>query len=847
MLVAAGFAAQCAFPIWRAEPQLTDLERGVDHILISYPHPHPRSAFSAAAPAAPAGLSTPRWEPQSQRPGCSPPSSRPLLASSSPGAGGYGILTAASERTGKAAGGAFRTSSASTGGAPSTTTGGNGFPGAAGERTGADGTAHTAAWVTATGGHYFSGAAIERSRTGSAGRSVWAQVQAGRARVHELAQAGPSQPRMQGTLARTPASPPAPVMRMRDPTDKRFFMPLPPTEGRPTGRPSRQGNAPRLQRPLPSRGSSGPCSGMSLVNMSRAMWLTIPVPVVRRPREQPSMVAQARDRILEVAESLGPLSNRAEPTSLSLDISVPDPAEEIVETGGDDVNDDAQVLLHEADRDSGNGADEAEAEDRPDKGKGRATDDEADDARGDFWTVCSGFAAHELLEADPSTLEDTVDAMLKALEERARKHPKVTTPVQDWPTPFIGCSREEMREMRESHLSRAEKLEKIKLMRQQMHYDIECLRAQAEHIHAPELVTHSKRIALQEILQMLAEALKAKLAAQNGDDDGDEVGGARYNDDDSGAGTSGGDGAASGGADSSRTSDSGDGPVDEGADSGDEGGGHDEHCDKASEGHGNGGELPTGSTSSKAAGKRVALPVAVERQATRRMVHSMKKLPSRMTASKTVPAGPAPAWETSDAQASSRSDLESSPSPVVLPPVFTLRQPLRPDTVTPPRRLSAAMKEKARQWLAGFPFDLPSPPSNSPDYSAGQAPSIEPSPVGTARVRLTGVFVLDHSRGLPMLASGPSSTSAARVGGSISERVPNVQRSHVHDDAEGLESAKNEKRTVLVDGAPKRRPVCCVPSRTSSTRRGEICVQDEYSPGLYIASRTPSLRMLRVQ
>ncbi|KAI0736563.1 hypothetical protein C8Q72DRAFT_8669 [Fomitopsis betulina] len=288
---------------------------------------------------------------------------------------------------------------------------------------------------------------------------VHVQAQAGTSRVHVQAQAGPSQPRMQGTSARIPTGPPpkAPVMRMRDPTDRRFFMPLPPTEGEP---PSRQVNAPRLQRSLPSRGSSGLHS------------------VVRRPHQPPSMVAKARDRILEVAESLGPLprvtqgtsdqpafarppldaeiattanNDEAEPISLSLDISSSDPAEEIVEEGGN-----VHVLPDHADRDSEDEADEAE--DGADKGKVRATDDE-DDAGCDFWTVWGGFAAHELLEMDPSQLEDSIDAMLKVLEERARKHPRVAAPVQDWPAPIVGCSREEMLEMCESHLSRAEQLD----------------------------------------------------------------------------------------------------------------------------------------------------------------------------------------------------------------------------------------------------------------------------------------------------------------------------------------------------------------------------------------------------
>ncbi|KAI0736556.1 hypothetical protein C8Q72DRAFT_8048 [Fomitopsis betulina] len=301
-----------------------------------------------------------------------------------------------------------------------------------------------------------------------------------------------------------------------------------------------------------------------------------------------------------------------------------------------------------------------------------------------------------------------------------------------------------------SAVSQAEKMKMIKLMRQQMYYDIEYLRAQAEYIHTLELVMHSKRISLEELLQMLEKALKAKLAAQrcsHGDGDGNGDDAAGDGSDDSSAGASGDDGAASGGGDSGQEGDCEDSPADEGGDSGDRE--HDIRSDEASEGHGN-GELPT---TSKVAGKQVEPPVAVRRQAARRMARPMKKLPSRMaapSASKTVPAAPAllSAWDTPDAQGSSSSDLGSSPSPA-FPPVSIQRRPLLADPVAPPRRRSAAMKEKARQWLAGLPIDLPSP------LSAGRAPSIEPSPVGTARVSLTGVFALNHSRELPILASGP--------------------------------------------------------------------------------------------
>ncbi|KAI0736537.1 hypothetical protein C8Q72DRAFT_6701 [Fomitopsis betulina] len=589
--------------------------------------------------------------------------------------------------------------------------------------------------------------------------------QAGTSRVRLQAQAAPStlpaQP--QAGPSRVPSA--GPAMRMRDPTDGRFFLPLPPAEVGPST-PNRKASAPRRQKPLPSR------AGLSRSGS-----------VIRQLRQETTLAAHARDRILEVAESLGTLppvmqgtssqassiprpldnevnttanSDEAEPISLSLDISS-DSGEANVEEGGDggDGND-AQAPSDDADRDGEDTTDDTGNAGRVDKGKGRAADDGDDDA-GDFWAVNGGFSQRSrrtIIEVDPSNLEDTVDAMLKVLEERARSRPTVAMPDMDDPPRHRGCSREELQRMLASAVSQAEKMKMIKLMRQQMYYDIEYLRAQAEYIHTLELVMHSKRISLEELLQMLEKALKAKRAAQrHSHGDGGDVDGG----DDSGAGTSGGDGASSCGSDDSRA---GNGPADQGSDEGRE----------------------------RDAVKQAVPPVAVRRQATRRIARPMKKLPTTRSAGPSSQA--IPAWDAAAVRASSSSGLGSSPSPV-FPLVSVQRRPLRSDPVTPPRRLSAAMKEKARQWLAGLPIDLPSPPSNSPDSSARRAPPIEPSPVGTARVRLTGAFASNSSHELPMLANGPSSTSAARAGVSISQRVPSVQRPQAD------ESATTEKRIVV--------------------------------------------------
>ncbi|KAI0736526.1 hypothetical protein C8Q72DRAFT_6218 [Fomitopsis betulina] len=189
------------------------------------------------------------------------------------------------------------------------------------------------------------------------------------------------------------------------------------------------------------------------------------------------------------------------------------------------------------------------------------------------------------------------------------------------------------------------------------------------------------------------------------------------------------------------------------------------------------------------------------------MRRPMQKLPSCMaspSASKTVPVGPAllPAWGAATAQASSNSDLVSSPSPA-LPHVSAQRWPLRPDPVTQPRRLSAVMKEKARQWLAGLPLDLPRPLGDSPGYSADRAPSIEPSPVGTARASLTGAFTLDSSHELLTLANGLSSTSTARAGGSILQRMRNTEQQQV-DGSEGAETLMKNSAIAEVGDAPQR-------------------------------------------
>ena len=483
------------------------------------------------------------------------------------------------------------------------------------------------------------------------------------------------------------------------------------------------------------------------------------MPAVGQRSQQPTADYQPKDRIIEVSESLTtspPVQQATHPAPdeqdeeeydpLSLDISSSDSGEADVEEGGDggDGND-AQASSDDADRDGEDATDDTGNAGKVDKGKGRAADDGDDDA-GDFWAVNGGFSQRSrrtVIEVDPSNLEDTVDAMLKVLEERARSRPTIAMPDMDDRPRHRGCSREELQRMLASAVSQAEKMKMIKLMRQQMYYDIEYLRAQAEYIHTLELVMHSKRISLEELLQMLEKALKAKRAAQrHSHGDGGDVDGG----DDSGAGTSGGDGASSGGSDDSRT---GNGPPDQGSDEGRE-------RDAVSN-----GEL---AGTSKAAGKQVVPPVAVRRPATRRTARPMKKLPTTRRAgpsSQTSPAAPAlPARDAAAVQASSSPGLGSSPSPV-FPSASTQRRPLQADLVTSPRRLSAAMKGKAREWLAGLPIDLPRPLTISPYHSAGRAPSIEPSPVGTARASLTGAFALNSSHELPTLADGLSTTSAA--------------------------------------------------------------------------------------
>ncbi|KAI0736489.1 hypothetical protein C8Q72DRAFT_940889 [Fomitopsis betulina] len=350
-----------------------------------------------------------------------------------------------------------------------------------------------------------------------------------------------------------------PQAQIRDPADPRFFMPLPPAEAGPSRRNRPVISLPRQKTLSPPR--AGPSRSRGAVGQRR---------------QQPTADSQPKDRIIEVAESLRtspPVQRATHPAPdeqdeeeydpLSLDISSSDSAEADVEEGGDDGDgNDAQASSDDADRDGEVSTDDTGNAGEVDKGKGRAADDGDDDA-GDFWAVNGGFSQRSqrtVIEVDPSNLEDTVDAMLKVLEERARSRPTVAIPDMYDPPRHRGCSREELQRMLTSAVSQAEKMKMIKLMRQQMYYDIEYLRAQAEYIHTLELVMHSKRISLEELLQMLEKALKAKRAAQRHShrDGGDVDGG-----DDSGAGTSGGDGASSGGSDDSRT---GNGPADQGSD-----------------------------------------------------------------------------------------------------------------------------------------------------------------------------------------------------------------------------------------------------------------------------------------
>ncbi|EPT02563.1 hypothetical protein FOMPIDRAFT_1015319 [Fomitopsis schrenkii] len=422
---------------------------------------------------------------------------------------------------------------------------------------------------------------------------------------------------------------------------------------------------------------------------------------------------------------------------------------------------------------------------RKDKGKGRATVvEDDDDAPAGFWSTKGSFVP-KLDDVESISPEDLEDMRLKLLEERTQRavhdEPAAAPPAQDGPAHDFdfdlrkvkGCSGVEMLRIAQANAMRAEKIRAIRYKREQLQRDTSFLIEEARCTKILKWVLHSKRLALERMMNMQMSIIRYRSNSVDGGNGGNDGG------DDSGAGGSG----ASGGSSN------------DGADNGEEDrvvehdtGENSQEDDERHENQGvsdkeNGGvhEDREAPSTSKAAGKQVAPPVAAGQQAAQGMMRPLQRRPSISEAgpstSQTAPTAPTllPAWDADAPQSAksgldSSSDSDSSPSPVIPSTYPRSRSPF-----TPPPRTSVPMRrnmQSARRPLPELVLSpVARPPSVSPPRRVEAFPLAVLSRVGTARrVSLAGAFALDSHNEHLLFGGGLSSSQE-----SISQCMPRAR------------------------------------------------------------------------
>lgn len=427
---------------------------------------------------------------------------------------------------------------------------------------------------------------------------------------------------------------------------------------------------------------------------------------------------------------------------------------------------------------------------------------------GDYFSSIGQWIIPEVEDEDSLSPEGLVDKQLELLEEAVRKTmgelPATPPPAQDGPANGFdfdlhrvkGCSGAEMRRITHATRTRAQRMRGIAHRRAQLERDLHFLRCQAEHMAMLEKVIASKRLWLEQQMNMLGKAFRMRSKSGEGNGSDGHGGG----DESNGSGAGGSRGKSTGGNDDGKTrSEEGNraeqnvsGDKDwENEDGNEENWENESGSDKENtDVHGTGVAL----AGSKVVQRDVAPPVAASQRATRRTAHRVQRLPSLgPSISQAAAAAPTllPAWNADALQGTGTgwelsSDSGSSPSPGL--PLFSarLRSP-QPNPFTPPPRSSASIRhnmESARTPLSDLPGIVASLPSTSVASRAVEAsPLASLSQLGGARrVSLTGAFALSAPNEHPLFGAGFSSISA-RAGESISQCMPGARRQLAEDGA----------------------------------------------------------------
>ncbi|KAI0732562.1 hypothetical protein C8Q72DRAFT_817521 [Fomitopsis betulina] len=620
-----------------------------------------------------------------------------------------------------------------------------------------------------------------------------AQAQAGASRLTPRAQAGPSTPLMRAPMER-------PVMclphqhgpprtgeprhramlpiRIRDPSDPHFFMPLPPADIH-TKKPG--DNVIGRSRQAPARITRSP-SDERIIEIADSLGLPLATPdeyalmsFAQSPGHTPAVTADEDED--------GQLP-------LALDVSSSDSSEGNVKDVGDGI--DGENGYEQTEDPEDEAGDEPEGTDgqldeantggtarlsAADKGKGRAVNvednvDINDAAGGDFWSTTGGFVPDDDEESVSS--EDIGEQQLALAEENAHRTtcdgPAATLPAlpaQAGPRPDSdfqqakGASRAEMQRIARTAQTQAEQIEATKWMRKDMERSLRFLENQRQQIYTLTMVMHAKRLALEETMVTLEAELKERSKNDHTGRDGDE-------------GNNGGDNTGAVGRDGEPI---GDAPIGEVVRV-DEHDASDKHRENY-KGRGAGGNDASENGEPSKASEKLAPPVAAGQRAAQRMVRRLKRLPSISRAgpstSQTARNAPAllPAWKAVAPRRAkpsweSSSDSDSSPSPVLSSAHVRLRSPLA-KPVTPPPRTSAPLRrnlESARSPLSELLVPVSRPLALSTARGAAEALPLAVLARGDTARRgsLTGAFALSGANEHPLFGGGRSYTSFPRAG-----------------------------------------------------------------------------------